>query len=223
MINSYNKPISEIPAIDGQALGYTPEWAIVKGREDLRMIIEEPCLAACLTLYDKNIQTVNSSANERNRGGKAYIGINYDSLEENNKQILKRLVEEGIVEPLNLSDNKGQRGGREVSIKVPVFEDDTVGKVSDRFLQIVSAFHQQDVLYGRITREGLIEEIKGFVGQEVEPDEKFIEEFATSIREYVYDEELDIFWKTQDLYNKHKKYQEQQKVKESKNQGDISK
>lgn len=114
-------------------------------------------------------------------------------------------------------------GGREVAIKVSVLEDDTVGRVSDRFIQIVSAFQQQDVLYGRITREYLIEEIKAYVGQEVDPDEKFIEEFATSIRGYVYDGELDIFWRTQDLYNKHKKYQEQQKGKESKNKGDISK
>lgn len=91
-------------------MGYTPEWAIVKDREDLRRIIEEPCLDACLTLYDKNIQTVSSSANEGNRGGEAYICINYDSLEEDNKQILKRLIEEGIVEPLNLSNNKGVRG-----------------------------------------------------------------------------------------------------------------
>lgn len=74
--NNYNKKISKITTIDSQDFGYNSEGAIVKNREELRKIIEEPCLPACLTLYDKNIQTVSSSANKREIGGQAYININ---------------------------------------------------------------------------------------------------------------------------------------------------
>ena len=55
----------------------------------------------------------------------------FDYLDENNKQILDQLILNGIIEQLNLSDNPEQRSGRDVMIKVPVFEDDTVGRVSD--------------------------------------------------------------------------------------------
>lgn len=227
--NSYNKKISEVNSINSGDFGFSTEGAFVKDREDLRKIIEEPCLPACLTLYDKNIQTVNSSANKREIGGQAYIGINYDSLDENNKQILDQLILNGIIEQLNLSDNPEQRGGRDVMIKVPVFEDDTVGKVSDRFMQIVSAFQQQDVLYGRHDEEQLFQHVIDMYGELLQPDEngnvefEDIEDILTSAYGYVYDEELHIFWKTQDLYDKHKKFQEQQKGKESQTKDDISK
>lgn len=227
--NSYNKKISEITSINSGDFGFGTEGAIVKDREDLRKIIEEPCLPACLTLYDKNIQTVNSSANRREIGRQAYIGINYDSLDENNKKVLDKLIEDGMMERLDLSDNPEQRGGRDVMIKVPVFEDDTVGKVSDRFMQIVSAFQQQDVLYGRLDEEQLFQHVFDVYGEDLHPDEngnvefEEIENILTTAYGYVYDEKLHIFWETQDLYDKHKRFQEQQRDKESKDKDDMNK
>lgn len=227
--NSYNKKINEISSINSGDFGYSTEGAIVKNREDLRKIIEEPCLPACLALYDKNIQTVNSSANKREIGNQAYIGINYDSLDENNKQILNQLIESGVIEPLNLSTNPNQRGGRDFYIKVPISEEDTVGKVSDRFIQIVSKFQQQDVLYGKRDKEPLLEHVIDMYEEALHPDENGIVQFqevanllATAYG-YVYDDELDIFWETQDLYNKHKRYQENHKKTESKTQENMNK
>lgn len=220
--NAYNKKISEIESINSGDFGYSTEYAIVRDREDLRKIIEEPCLPACLILYDKNIQSVNSSANSREIGGQAYIGINYDSLDESNKQVLDQLIQNGIVEPLELSDNPNQRGGRDFAIKVPIFEDDTVGKVSDRFMQIVSSFHQQDVLYGKHDEEQVLDSVVEMYGALLHPDEngdiEFEEvlELITTAYGYVYDEELHTFWETQDLYNKHTKYQNQLKIQDDK-------
>ena len=203
MENYYNKEISEINPINAQDYGYNPEEAIVKNREDLRKIIEEPCLPACLKLYDLNIQTVNSSANNGNIGDKAYIGINYDSLDENNKNILNNLINTGIVEPLNLSDDPNDRGGRDVTIKVPIYEKDTVGKVSDRFMQIVSRFEQQDVLYGRYTHEDVLKEASS-IGSDVSLED-IVEAYG-----FIYDDELKIYWHNRELYNKHKQYQNKQ-------------
>ena len=35
-------------------------------REELAQIVERPCLEATLSLYDKNIQTIGTSANKEN-------------------------------------------------------------------------------------------------------------------------------------------------------------
>ncbi len=203
MENYYNKEISEINPINAQDYGYNPEEAIVKNREDLRKIIEEPCLPACLKLYDLNIQTVKSSANNGNIGDKAYIGINYDSLDENNKNILNNLINTGIVEPLNLSDAPNDRGGRDVTIKVPIYEKDTVGKVSDRFMQIASRFEQQDVLYGRHTHEDVLK-IVSSIGSDVSLED-IVDAYG-----FIYDDELKIYWHNRELYNKHLQYQNKQ-------------
>lgn len=89
-------------------------------------------------------------------------------------------------------------------IKLKITENSTVGMIQDKFMQIVSRFQEQDVLYGRITRD----KIEALVEQY---GNKFtIEELAESFG-YVYDEELDIYWENQELYNKHKQYQEKQK------------
>lgn len=227
--NSYNKKINEISAINSGDFGYSTEGAVVKDREDLRKIIEEPCLPACLMLYDKNIQSVNSSGNKNTIGNQAYIGINYDSLDENNKKVLDKLIQDGMIEPLHLSDNPEQRGGRDVCIKVPVSEDDTVGKISDRFMEIVSNFQQQDVLYGMLDADRVLENTVSLYEDRLHPDEngrvafKEVLEIITTAYRYVYDKEKHIFWETQDLFNKHKKYQEEQKEKESKTQDEINK
>lgn len=226
--NSYNKKISQIDSINSGDFGYATEGAMVKNREDLRKIIEEPCLPACLKLYDLNIQTVNSSANRREIGDNAYIGINYDSLDENNKKILNKLIDNGIIEPLSLSDNPNQRGGRDFSIKVPIHEDDTVGIVSDRFMQIVSCFEQQDVLYGRLDEDKELESAVNMYGELLQPDEdgnvafEDVVDIITSAYGYAYDEELHIFWETKDLMDKHRKFQELQKSKEPTSREELS-
>ena len=97
--NNYNKKIAEIEPIDSQeVLGASTEYVIVKSRDDLRKIVEEPCIAACLYLYDKNIFTINSSANKQNIGNNGTIGIHYDSLSEENKEVVKQLAKDGIVD-----------------------------------------------------------------------------------------------------------------------------
>lgn len=211
--NSYGKKMSEIESIDSGTYGYSTENVIVKNREDLRKIIEEPCLPSCLVLYDKNIRTVNSSANKREIGGQAYIGIDYDSLDENNKRILEDLIARGIIEQQELSDNPQKRGGRDITIKVPVTEEDTVGTVSDKFMAIIRQFEVQDVLYGRRSVESVLNEINQHYQDFCHPNEngevefEEIKDIITSVyTDMVYDEETDMFWETKDLLDKHKQF-----------------
>ena len=68
------------------------EACIPRNRDAILMYADEPCVEACQRLYDLNIETVNSGANlvEVEHFGdndKAFIGINYNSLDEKNKII----------------------------------------------------------------------------------------------------------------------------------------
>lgn len=202
--NDYNKKISEIPAIEGteylEGVSGGSEGKIVENREILRKFIEAPCLPACLALYDKNIRTHSSSANKQNIGNTGDIKIYYHSLDENNKQIANQLIDTGIA--IFNSHINSWNPEESITISVPINREDTVGIVSDRFMQIVSQFQQQDVLYGRLTYKDILEEASA---NGISP-EGIIEVF-----EYIYDEELDIYWLNQELYNKHKQYQDKLK------------
>jgi len=109
--NSYSKTIADVEPINSvDVLNYGgTEEVIVATRDDLRKIVEEPCLAACLYLYDRNIRTVNSSANRQNIGNNGWIGIDYDSLSESNRKILEQLMSEGIIDAKVLGDGTGRR------------------------------------------------------------------------------------------------------------------
>lgn len=213
--NPYNKKISEIKPINsGVEFGRT-ESVIAKDREDLRKIIEEPCLPSCLSLYDKNIYTRSSTANRTDK--QAEIAIDYDSLDETNKKIVEQLVNNGIIEEPRLQSDPEHRGRMRVTITVPIAEDDTVGKVSDKFMQIISSFQQQDVMYGRYSIDSFDELIRIY-GELLHPNangEIEFEEFEDLVKtvnpDYVYDEETGEFWANEQLLYKHKKFIERDK------------
>ncbi len=236
--NMYSKKISEIEPIDSQeVMGDDTRNVIVRDREDLRKIIEAPCLAACMALYDKNIRTVSSSANKKDVGRKASITIDYDSLDENNKKRLNELVEKGIIS-LEEIESVYDRVDHEISIEIPICEEDTVGIVSDKFMQIVANFQEQDVLYGKvtITDEDKFNHLDWFHHEELENKcddngevsiedienlfEKYKSEYIEAYKLY-YDEKENIIWRTEELYRKHKRYQEKQKA-EIKSQEEVN-
>jgi hypothetical protein len=68
----------------------------IECKEDLAKIVEEPCLAICEDLYDKNILTYWSSAN-KDAPNHAFVLIRYESLDERNKAIADKLINEGKI------------------------------------------------------------------------------------------------------------------------------
>ena len=64
----------------------------IKNKEDLKNIVEEPCLKACQDLFEKNIETVDSGCNNENSSNLAYIIIKYDSMNAKNKEIADSLI-----------------------------------------------------------------------------------------------------------------------------------
>jgi hypothetical protein len=199
--------IKDIEPIEGsQAIGYGGTTGIiVKDRSDIEKIVEGPCLEACLDLYDKNIRTIDSGANKNDIGRNGFIGINYDSLDDENKKVVAKLVQKGLIPPFTLSDNPKQRGGRDFNIIVQVFDTDDVIDISNKFLQVTNFFQTQDVLYGQISYEQGLKIVDYYAGEKIDMSESDRFQFAIDIG-YVYDENLKCFWENAELARKHNIY-----------------
>ena len=68
-------------------------------------------------------------------------------------------------------------------------------------MQVLSSLKIQDVLYGRYSRDEVIQYIKSRYGQDIEIDEELIKDIGFC---YYYDE--DIYFESEELLNKHLKY-----------------
>lgn len=135
---------------------FQSEGCIPMSRESIKYYADEACLEACTLLYDLNVQTFYSGGNvdgKEDVDSEAFIGISYDTLSEENKNIVKQLIEIGII--AGIQDNSGRGEGNTVTISVPINSNDLVGTVSDKLMTIAQQFVPQDVLYGRTTIEGI--------------------------------------------------------------------
>ena len=105
----------------------------IKTRDDLKEIAEEPCLKACQQLFDKNIETMDSGCNGENCSDRAYIVINYDTLDENNKQIANRLVSQGKVKFFPKSDVCIRNYFNQIYVEVPTSPEEFINKVEKNY------------------------------------------------------------------------------------------
>ena len=194
-------------------------------REELKKIVEIPCLEATLALYDKNIRTTSTDANKNSIGSNGHIRIEIESLSEENRKILKELYPDEYEQ--SIADGAGV-----FNFMVPIYQESTVEEISKSFMELLPDFVMQDVLYGyeplKEFAAGLID--KGGVDFEDEiPYEQQIKETKEWLKddgifeqlidagiltgvEYI-DTETETYWYTKELYEKHIKYLEQQKRK----------
>lgn len=70
----------------------------IKFKKDIDSCIEFPLRESIHVLYDKNIETIGSSANFKNIGANAYIMIDKDSISEENINIIKDISDINITE-----------------------------------------------------------------------------------------------------------------------------
>ena len=132
----------------------------VESKADLAKIAEEPCLAVCEDLYDKNILTYWSSAN-KNAPDKAYVLIRYESLDDNNKKIADDLIAQGVLSDAPKynfdSYNTAQEYGKSLYLGIDTNPDMEVAEISERLCKIAAAFAPQDIKYNVYTPEYLLE------------------------------------------------------------------
>lgn len=175
-------------------------------KDNMKDYVEEPCLDACMHLYNLNIRTYMSSANKKNVGNNGYINIYFDdSLSDENKQIIQDLINRG-----NKNLNIDEYDVAIASIDVPITEETTVGEVKDEFMKIISKLKMQDVLYGRFSREEVIEYIRDMAScRDLDVDEETIKELG-----FCYCKEDDIYFKNEELLRKHLAYKEREQGQE---------
>lgn len=132
----------------------------VESKADLAKIVEEPCLAVCENLYDKNILTYWSSAN-KNAPDRAYVLIRYESLDDNNKKIADDMIAKGILsdEPRYQFDsfNTAQEYGKALYLGIDTNPDMEVAEISEKLCKIAAEFAPQDIKYNVYTPQYLLE------------------------------------------------------------------
>lgn len=108
----------------------------ILNKENIKDFVEKPLVEACEIFWDKNIKTLESSANFQNIQNEGYIGLDFNSLSEENKEVARKYGE-----PHQLYVNNPDILC--IRIPIPVNESDTVDIVSDRAKEIASGFNKQ--------------------------------------------------------------------------------
>ena len=232
VIDEEPEPKPTLKCLEGVEQIQEQEGTIVT-REQLGTIIEAPCLPACIALYDKNIRTMSSSANQRNNGenAPANIHIDYDYLSDRNKAIAQQLVDEGLIEQFDTSNPpKKIHEGHRVHLDVPLTQDDTAESITAKFMVLVDRFEEQDVMFGHYDgKEAIIDAIRTYFERDVKDESALVRDengeidyiasynklygeeedvitFVESWYSAKYDKETDAFWVNEELLEKHKKY-----------------
>lgn len=145
-----SKKVKDIPAFhQGTSIP-------IKTRDDLKDVVEEPCLKACQILFDKNIETMDSGCNGENCSDCAYIIINYDTLDERNKQIADNMVNQNTVKFLPKSDVCLRNYFNQIFIKVPTSPEEIVSSVERKLLNITQSFVPQRKIIKKMERAQII-------------------------------------------------------------------
>lgn len=106
-------------------------------RDSIKDFVELPLVKACEVFWDKNIPTLESSANFQDMKKEGYIGLDFNNLSEENKEIAKQYGN-----PHQLYVNKYPEI---LSIRIPIAisNSETVEEVSKRAEEIANKFNKQ--------------------------------------------------------------------------------
>ncbi len=110
-------------------------------RENIKRIVELPLVEACELFWDKNIQTVVSSANKENiQSGHGWILLDWESLSDENKQIAQS--QNGCV--------RKAHGGSETlfyDLEIPMSKDMLVKDISKNATELANKFQKQKLIW----------------------------------------------------------------------------
>ena len=105
-------------------------------KRDLKGLAETPLLKACYSLYDKGIQTAETSANEDDvRNGYAVISVDYETLSKKNRAIADAKFGSYMRE-----------GKKYVEIKIPIGPTTRPKEIETESLKIAAVFEKQALL-----------------------------------------------------------------------------
>jgi hypothetical protein len=126
-----------------ESRGYTPMLVA-----ELDEIVETPLLEAAKQLYLKGVRTLESGANPNQNIelGFAFLTIEYDSLSEENKRVVDRLIVENDRNKYVVDVSQGGDGVG-VGIKIPFGKDVTVREIADAAVDLAEQFKKQPMTW----------------------------------------------------------------------------
>lgn len=191
----------------------------IYSKSDVSVYFELPLLEAGIELYDKNIRSISNNTGDGNISKNSDIEIDFDTLNEENKEIANNLILQG-----RASLDK-QRNNLKLSVETKL--DDTVEAVKNKMLELVSNFQYQDILYGKYDFEqigNIIKYLRKTYGEEIfdeycSDNEISVNKVIKYLRDTLYmpnvifDENDCLFWEHETYLKKHKEYElKQQKM-----------
>lgn len=135
------------PECPNELLHQEGTMGIICDRAGLKYIVAAPLVKICEYLYDLNVRTISAGANDTNEIG---VWIEYQSLSKENKQIVNRLIKNGLV-IVQEEDIKGRISAGDIRISLRLdFDIETVQSASDKIMELVESFgfQLQDVMFG---------------------------------------------------------------------------
>ena len=188
----------------------------IKSEKDVIKYSEISNLYPSLELYRMNIMTTYNDTlgclDDRNFSGTGYveIRINYDTLDYENKMYADYLVQKGKAKFIEENKHK------DVSIFVYCTRNEYVRDVSARMSQLLKGFKKQDMIFGRLSSDRVLQDIMAAVDFLDEEDIKVYKDmwedrqynllFDELELPYYYDPEERQFWLDEVYYRKHKAY-----------------
>ncbi|OIP57625.1 MAG: hypothetical protein COX79_04595 [Candidatus Levybacteria bacterium CG_4_10_14_0_2_um_filter_36_16] len=171
---------------------------IITKREEIPTLVELPLVEACENLYDRNIQTLSSSANsndinpENPDNSFANIIIDYNSLSGENKKIVEILIKDGKADMIGNYDNRAV-----VRLRFPLARGTQVKELQEVSVWISEQFRKQPMTWAPtmnvddVAKMYMSEEVK-----DVDP-QKLAEEIG-----YYYSPEEKLFYLSEEHYKK---------------------
>jgi len=132
---------------DVEPKNYGSTGARILKKEELKDIIDEPCLRVCEELFDKNIRTIDSGCSKL-CPNEAYVVIAYDSLDWKNQ-----LAAQGLIMKKLAHFDKGDGSSRALEdtlrLSVHTTPEDFISDVSTKLSEMASVFKPQEKMKER--------------------------------------------------------------------------
>lgn len=198
----------------------------IQSEKDVIKYSEISALFPSLELYRKNIITAANDTegcytdHSTKTDGAVVINLEYDSLDEANKAVADELVSENLAE--YYFSSLGQvKSYKWVDLKINCFTSDTIADVNEEFMKVISRFHKQDMIYGRVTRDYVLgcmsrcskylsdsdyDTVSRILGYDYTDDDLIEALKYFKFLNFYYDSEEQQFWISPYYYFKHKEY-----------------
>lgn len=180
-VESTPKLISEIEPIEKS------RSQMITTRKQIKKFVEPPLVPACEIFWDKNVETLSSSANRKDIGRAAYIILNFDTMSSKNQEIAQGLT--------SVIDYDGMKA---VKITIPIEDDNvTVEEVKRKAVEVAEKFKKQKMTWAPVYTIEQLREIYA-----IDPNDQWYGVDAFTEEGLYYDKESQLFYLSREHFQK---------------------